>query len=181
MENNNSPSKRRRLDNGYINSDSSSDELASSDHEIERLRASWSAQKAYASKRYYRMHDLSDSGSPDELAVDADTYWGRNNRQSRSVGHSQSSSQGTATSSSSKLEDTPQRSYNDEELRAQSVEQTPSPPPQPLPKPEWVAYKERFMLKGHSRGVSAVQFSPDGSMIASGGEHGMFTPVWDVI
>lgn len=36
-------------------------------------------------------------------------------------------------------------------------------PPQPL----WRNYKEKFVLKGHQRGVSCVKFSPDGSMIAS--------------
>lgn len=45
---------------------------------------------------------------------------------------------------------------------------TPVPPPPP-PKPERLNYKEKFLLRGHLRGVSAVQFSPDGSMIASGG------------
>ncbi|KAM5460955.1 WD domain protein [Microsporum ferrugineum] len=39
--------------------------------------------------------------------------------------------------------------------------------PQPTPQPERLHYKEKFVLKGHQRGVSAVKFSPDGTMVAS--------------
>jgi hypothetical protein len=41
-----------------------------------------------------------------------------------------------------------------------------TPPPS---KPESLNYKEKYVLKAHLRGVSTVQFSPDCSMIASGG------------
>lgn len=46
---------------------------------------------------------------------------------------------------------------------------TPSPAPVMAPKPERLNYKEKFFIKAHVRGVSAVKFSPDGSMICSGG------------
>ena len=45
----------------------------------------------------------------------------------------------------------------------------PPPPPQQPLKPEQINYREKYLLRGHLRGVSAVQFSRDGSMIASGG------------
>lgn len=49
---------------------------------------------------------------------------------------------------------------------------TPTPPPPPPPpKPEKLHYKEKFVLRGHQRGVSAAKFSPDGAMIASCGRH----------
>lgn len=49
---------------------------------------------------------------------------------------------------------------------------TPTPPPPPPPpKPERLYYKEKLVLRGHQRGVAAVQFSPDGSMIASCCKH----------
>ena len=47
---------------------------------------------------------------------------------------------------------------------------TPVPPPPPVPpKPDKLEYRAKFLLRGHLRGVSAVKFSPDASMIASGG------------
>lgn len=45
---------------------------------------------------------------------------------------------------------------------------TPVPSVEAPVKPERLNYKEKFVLRGHLRGVSAVQFSPDCSMIASG-------------
>lgn len=199
MENGNHPSKRRRLNNGYADSpmSSSSDELAAtSDHEMERRRASWSAKKAHTARRrsYRRSHSFSDSGSPDELAVDADTYWGRNTReQSPSRNRSRSRSESRSSRSSSQDESSPEQAKPEEsaqgdddaeeEARPRSEQHdqndqheqhseripSPPPPPPPPPKPDHLNYKEKFLLKGHLRGVSAVQFSPDGSKIASGG------------
>jgi COMPASS component SWD3 len=178
MDGSNHPSKRRRLENGYEYSsiDSSEDELAaSSDHDMEQRRAGWSAQNAYTSRRRYGRS--TDSGSPDELAVDTEAYWGRDTReQSIRRDQSRAPSQETEPSLQSKPEDTPQRSYDDDEdATAQSVDRTPSPssprpPPPPPPMPDRVNYKQKFVLKGHLRGVSSVQFSPDGSKIASGGK-----------
>lgn len=45
---------------------------------------------------------------------------------------------------------------------------TPVPPPPP-PKPEKLSYRQKYLLRGHLRGVSAVRFSPDASMLASAG------------
>lgn len=60
-------------------------------------------------------------------------------------------------------EEAPGLSEREEEKEQyESIEQT-QVPPQPI----WRDYKEKFILKGHQRGVSCVKFSPDGSMIAS--------------
>ena len=190
MDGNNHRSKRRRLDrspsreNGYIQSpvESSSDELAAgSDHdEAERRRASWSLQKALPPKRpNTRLRSFSGSESPDELAVDADVYW-----RSRNRGRSSSPSDVSAAGPSSEhyqdeeevdadLDDNespgegdaePEQAYSD-----RSPTPVPPPPPPPPPKPDKINYRQKFLLRGHLRGVSTVRFSPDSSMIASGG------------
>ncbi|EAW06538.1 WD40 repeat domain-containing protein [Aspergillus clavatus NRRL 1] len=193
--------KRRRLEslsthtitpthtsNGRIYSpvESSSDELAAvSDHdEVERRRVSWTAQKVYPPKRpYRRSRSFSGSESPDELAVDADVYWRSRNR-GRSLSQSEASVQ----------EQLSER-YHDDEMDAEDEENggeadfkqeysdrspTPVPPPAPPPPPklEKLNYRQKFLLRGHLRGVSAVRFSPDATMIASGGADGA-VKVWD--
>ncbi|KAL9597365.1 MAG: hypothetical protein Q9219_005174 [cf. Caloplaca sp. 3 TL-2023] len=49
--------------------------------------------------------------------------------------------------------------------------EAPASPATPLPTPpkeaRYVPYKQKMVLKGHQRGVSAVRFSPKGDMIAS--------------
>lgn len=44
-----------------------------------------------------------------------------------------------------------------------------SPTPVPPSKPDRVNYKQKYLLRGHLRGVSAVRFSPDATMLASAG------------
>ena len=52
-----------------------------------------------------------------------------------------------------------------------SSAQTPAPVPQPKSQtPYRPNYKPKLMLSGHSRSISSVKFSPDGSMLASCGE-----------
>lgn len=207
------PTKRRRLDHEHSGSpvESSSDELAAtSDHDdSEHRRSSWSVKKsksAYAPKRpYNRARSFGESESSDELAVDADVYWGRNTRQSspQQNGRGRRGSSSRNTMSSSLVDrrgrsgvsrerygdeggygerdeeeeereegegeggDTPREEVDREETTPIPAEMPVSPPPPP--KPERLFYREKFLLRGHLRGVSAVQFSPDGSMIASGG------------
>ena len=186
--------KRRRLDpprNTQHNAptqspvESSSDELAAgSDHDEERRRTSWTIQKAYPPKRPYpRSRSYSGSESPDELAVDAEVYWRSRNRGRRSPSHD--SDMSMQEQSSSRYNDEDEDEDEDQEDGDASVEDAeddaeggyedrsptpvPPPPPPPPPKPDKLNYREKYLLRGHLLGVSAVRFSPGASMIASGG------------
>ncbi|KAF9889276.1 hypothetical protein FE257_007589 [Aspergillus nanangensis] len=195
-----SPEPRRASSNGFIQSpvESSSDELAAaSDHdETERRRSSWNIQKVYAPKRpSRRSHSFSGSESSDELTMDADEYWRSRNRRSP-TGVSAISEQGNddePTPIGGGDEDNDNDNDNaingdmdDAEILAgqtysdRSPTPVPPPPPPPPPKPEKLNYHHKFLLKGHLRGVSAVRFSPDASMIASGGADGA-VKIWDTL
>ncbi|PKX95537.1 WD40 repeat domain-containing protein [Aspergillus novofumigatus IBT 16806] len=199
MDNSDHRSKRRRLESlstqdistpeskhVYSPIDSSSDELAAlSDHDEQRRRVSWTAQKVYTPKRpYRRSRSFSGSESPDELAVDADVYWRSRNRGRSSPSHSETSAQEQL---SERYQDDELEADEDESAGDVEVDQaysdrspTPVPPPAPPPppKPEKLTYQQKFLLRGHLRGVSAVKFSPDSTMIASGGADGA-VKVWD--
>ncbi|RHZ52547.1 hypothetical protein CDV55_104038 [Aspergillus turcosus] len=200
MDNSDHRSKRRRVENlstqnistpepSYVYSpiDSSSDELAAvSDHEEQRRRVSWTAQKVYPPKRpYRRSRSFSGSESPDELAVDADVYWRSRNR-GRSPSHSETSAQEQLSEryQDDEIEVDEEESAGDaasqvdQEYSDRSPTPVPPPAPPPPPKPEKLTYQQKFLLKGHLRGVSAVRFSPDSTMIASGGADGA-VKVWD--
>lgn len=174
------PQPRRRDPRAQSPAESSSDELAAgSDHdEAERRRASWTMQKGFTPLRPKKSGRLySESESPDELAVDADEYWRssrmRNRRRSASPinrtpihdDHSQGGSddhvEGDVTGSDENQAVNPNDNWSD-----RSATPLAAPPP---PKPEHLNYKEKFVMRGHLRGVSAVQFSPDCTMIASAG------------
>ncbi|OOF99156.1 hypothetical protein ASPCADRAFT_504637 [Aspergillus carbonarius ITEM 5010] len=79
------------------------------------------------------------------------------------------------------VEETETPADADVEVDASYGQRSPTPvsqPPPPPPKPDKVNYRQKYLLRGHLRGVSAVQFSPDSSMIASGGADGA-VKVWD--
>ncbi|WEW58067.1 WD domain protein [Emydomyces testavorans] len=180
------PSKRRRLDHASHSQESSSDELGANS-DVERRRASWLKQvrTTYQSPRPYKatprqtMH--SDSESPDELAADHHhAYWRRHHSTQRRG--TRSTSRDSCRSDRSRREDrdddddddevdeSSEDESGDENMQQQPIDRavrvrTPTPPPPP--KPERLNYREKMVLRGHQRGVSAVQFSPDGSMIAS--------------
>ncbi|KAJ5700015.1 hypothetical protein N7536_003028 [Penicillium majusculum] len=182
------PQPRRRDPRAQSPAESSSDELAAgSDHdEAERRRASWTMQKGFTPLRPKKSGRLySESESPDELAVDADEYWRssrmRNRRRSASPinrttihdDHSQGGSddhvEGDVTGSDEN------QAADADDWSDRSATPVAAPPP---PKPEHLDYKEKFVMRGHLRGVSAVQFSPDCTMIASAGADAAVR-VWD--
>lgn len=175
------PKSRRRDPRSQSPVESSSDELAAgSEHdEAERRRASWNVQKNFTPQRpSAKEHRYRESDSPDELAVDADEYWrrSRNRRSPSPINRREdlSSREARFQDESDSLGD--DRMSNEDGNHAATREDmldrsdTPVPPAAgPPPKPEQLNYREKFVLRGHLRGVSAVQFSPDCSMIASAG------------
>lgn len=157
--------------------ESSSDELAavSDQEEVERRRTSWNAQKSFTPQRPNpKGRQYSESESPDELAVDAEEYWrSSRKRRRRSVSPSDrprshdARSRGDSEAPSDDMMSAVGRDPDRDDMSDRSA--TPVPIPAPPPKPERLNYREKFTLRGHLRSVSAVQFSPDCSMIASAG------------
>lgn len=175
-----------------VRESSSSDELAAtSDYEIEERHGdSRSAKKVTENRRQYKRqsHGQSGSESPDKLSMDADALWSRNARdQSRAKDeeelahpdHEDDENQQEIAETKVEPEDLPpaQGDINgdpesSEAHTAEPSEKLPTPepsPPPPPPKPDHVNYVQKHLLKGHLRGVSAVKFSPDQTMLASGG------------
>jgi COMPASS component SWD3 len=168
-------------------SPSSSDEhAATSDDAMEHRRASWSAKKTTPPRRQYNPQSKSPGGSDtaeDELAMNGDAFWNRNAREqspAKKAPTPLAEMNGDDAQSGDKMDAEPLtpaliEPNGDADSRAISVEQperipTPEPvPPPPPPKPDHVNYVQKHVLKGHLRGVSAVKFSPDRTMIASGG------------
>lgn len=191
MENDAQSRSRRRETRAQSPAESSSDELATgSDRgEAQRRRTSWSQQKNFTPRRATpnkRQYDESESS--DELAVDAHDYWHSSRPRRRSPSpinrptpteriHQDRSADESDALSEDRLErhgDNHRSARDDMSDRSP----TPAPPaaavPQPPPKPEHLNYKEKYVLKAHLRGVSTVQFSPDCTMIASGGVSPLF-------
>lgn len=174
MSHSNSQTRRRSF-RDQSPAESSSDELAAgSDHdEAERRRASWTQQKGFTPQRPQNSsRHYSKSESPDELAVDAGEYWrsSRNSDRGRSQSpRSRSRSRGGSRRGSNSPDDDMSGPDTEDRATDEWIECSDPDPPTFLLKPDHVNYKEKFVLRGHLRGVSQVQFSPDGTMIASAG------------
>lgn len=170
------PRTRRRESRDETPVKSSSDELAAGPgvDETKLRRGSWTKQKSFTPKRpKHHERQYRESESSDELAVDADEYWrGSRNRRSPSPINRHADSSSNDQSHGGSDED---RMSNGDEALAPAREDmsdrssTPVPSVEAPLKPVQLNYKEKFVLRGHLRGVAAVQFSPDCSMIASGG------------
>ena len=168
---------RRREPRAQSPSESSSDELAAgSEHdEAERRRASWTLQKGFTPQRPQKPgRRYSESESSDELAVDAGEYWRSSRKHNRHRSPSPITRPSSQDGSQRESHTTPDDDMSGSDTQAPAADEwegrssTPVPPPPP-PKPEHLNYKEKFVLRGHLRGVSQVQFSPDCTMIASAG------------
>jgi COMPASS component SWD3 len=141
----------------------------------ELRRSSWTKQKSFT-PQHPKQHEREyrESESSNELAVDADEYWrSSRDRRSRSPIDRHANSSSNDQSNGGSDED---RMSNDDDKTLATVRDdmsdrssTPVPSVEAPLKPERLNYKEKFVLRGHLRGVAAVQFSPDCSMIASGG------------
>lgn len=195
---NNPPPKRRKLNGAAPDANppaephesSSSDELAAtSDYEMEeRRRASWSARKATANrpKHNVKSHSPSGSDSPDELSMATDVLWGRKSPAKEEPPAHSEQEENNGEENQQEIEDTKVEtedltplqgettndSHSPDAPNADPPEKLPTPepaPPPPPPKPDHVNYVQKHILKGHLRGVSAVKFSPDQTMLASGG------------
>lgn len=162
--------------------ESSSDELAAgSEHEeAERRRTSWNTQKNFTPLRPNpKERRLSESESTDELAVDAEEYWrsSRKRRRTPSPNEDRSSHRGHSQNESDALSDDRVNVADQDHAERDALSDrsaTPVPGAHLPPKPETVDYRQKFVFKGHIRGLAAVQFSPDGSMVASAG----MSPFW---
>ncbi|KAJ5564270.1 hypothetical protein N7513_000512 [Penicillium frequentans] len=177
-------SRSRRRETRVSPVESSSDELAAaSDHEqADRRRTSWGVHKNFTPQRPNHDRHPRDSDSPDELAVDADEYWraSRNRRSPSPINRPADLSSGGEHLSEDRLSTADE---NNTPIRDNMSDRASTPiPPVPAlpPKPDHLNYREKFVLQGHLRGVSAVQFSPDCSMIASAGADAAIK-VWDTL
>ncbi|KAI5305641.1 phospholipase C type enzyme [Ascosphaera pollenicola] len=169
------PLKKRRLSHEDT-SPPSDDELAGPGPDVERRRDSWAVHEAaeYHSERALGQDD--DLRSPDPLTEDFDAYWESKHRR-YSPGRSQSADsperrQRRRDCVDDSGGDSPKHFIREDQRQQlggrHDRDTTPSltgpPPPN---EPVWSNYREKFVLKGHRQGVSAVQFSPDGTMLAS--------------
>lgn len=123
-------------------------------------------------------------GSPDELSAGLEydhSHLERNNSRFRGRPSISRDIDYRASDSPDELDHTiPTPRESDDYDQSESVSRDGSSTPTPTPTPRarspvtpklkeavFVPYREKTVLRGHKRGVAAVRFSPDGSMIAS--------------
>ncbi|KAF7712757.1 Uncharacterized protein PECH_007330 [Penicillium ucsense] len=154
--------------------------------EAESQRRSWSKSRersASPQRAEYERRGDRKSGSSAEISGNTDEYWldAQERRSPSPIDRNAGLSSNDQSDRGSHDEDG--MDHDGEERiseREESLDNssTPVPSVETRAKPERLNYKEKFVLRGHLRGVSAVQFSPDCSMIASGGADAA-VKVWD--
>ncbi|KAL8841947.1 MAG: hypothetical protein Q9170_000727 [Blastenia crenularia] len=153
--------KRRRINGSHTPSRySSPDELAaSSDHETSAYNCRTSSNNprwtsAEHQRRSYKASKPEDS--PDELDHTSHSFYREDGKRNL-----------RPPASRYVTPDPPAAS----DISALTPVQEPASPATPLPpalkEARYFPFKQRMVLKGHQRGVSAVRFSPTGDMIAS--------------
>ncbi|KZZ90701.1 WD repeat-containing protein 5B [Ascosphaera apis ARSEF 7405] len=173
--------KRRRLsherdqDRDRSSISPSEDELAGLIPGVGQRRESWEFREAAARQapmnEYHRnamTPSRDDERSPDPLTEDSDAYWESSKHHRYSPGSEHSADFAHRHNSVEDNGDTtPRYSTLGPQQEKLSRRHDRDTTPLSAHEPVWSGYREKYVLKGHTRGVSAVQFSPDGTMIAS--------------
>ncbi|KAJ5589863.1 hypothetical protein N7450_003835 [Penicillium hetheringtonii] len=160
-----------------------------SDHEAKRRRTSWSQRDFTSEHASPNKRDYDESDSQNELGAGDDGYWhgSRSRRSPSPINRPTPSEQMHEDRSPNESDDLSEdRLGRDDEKhrstredmsdRSTSPVQPAAVEPPPPSKPESLNYKEKRIF----RGISTVQFSPDCSMIASGGSDAVIK-VWDTL
>ncbi|EPS32051.1 hypothetical protein PDE_07010 [Penicillium oxalicum 114-2] len=181
------PRTRRRDSRGSSPAEISPNETFPSTEqaEAEHQRRSWSRNRSTIPKRLKReAREFQESEISGDQAASSEEDWRDARERSSPSPIDRHAGMSSNAQSDRESHDDVMNIGDEEEGKEEegSAEHSTRPVPSvEIPaKPERLNYKERFVLRGHLRGVSAVQFSPDCSMIASGGADAA-VKVWDTL